>query len=97
VREFTLHKTISLALAIRNGSWKFLDHKGSGGNNYNRSGEWGMKQFALPEKAPDAPGQLYNLQDDPGETNNLYFKHPEVVKTLKEQLEKFKQSGRSAP
>jgi arylsulfatase A len=97
VREFTLHQTISLALAIRNGSWKFLDHKGSGGNNYNRSGEWGMKQFALPEKAPDAPGQLYNLQDDPGETNNLYFKHPEVVKTLKEQLEKFKQSGRSAP
>ena len=97
LREFTLHQTMSLSLAIRNGNWKFLDHKGSGGNNYNRSGEWGMKQFALPEKAPDAPGQLYNLKDDPGETTNLYFKHPEVVKALKEQLEKFKQSGRSAP
>ena len=36
LREFTLHQTISLDLAIRHGDWKFLDHKGSGGNNYAR-------------------------------------------------------------
>jgi arylsulfatase A-like enzyme len=33
VREYTLHQTISLALAIRRGSWKYLDHQGSGGNS----------------------------------------------------------------
>ena len=97
VREFTLHQTISLALAIRSGDWKYLDHRGSGGNNYNRGGEWGMKQFALPEQAPAAPGQLYNLKTDPGETTNLYFKHPKIVKTLKAKLEQFKKTGRSAP
>jgi hypothetical protein len=56
-----------------------------------------MKQYALPEKAPAAPGQLYNLKADPGETTNLYFKHPKIVKTLKAKLEEFKKSGRSAP
>ena len=97
VRNFTLHQTISLALAIRQGDWKYLDHKGSGGSNYSRDGEWGLKQYALPEKAPDAPGQLYNLKDDPGETNNLYFKEPAMRKALQAKLEELKKSGRSAP
>jgi len=94
VRRYTLHQTISLALAIRRGPWKYLDHRGSGGNNY---GHEALRPFALPEKAPEAPGQLYNLDTDPGETDNLYFKHPEIVEELKSQLEKYKESGRSAP
>lgn len=94
IRDFTLHQTMSLKLAIRNGDWKYLDHKGSGGNNYGRGK---LKRLNLPDKAPDAPGQLYNMKSDPGETKNLYFEHPEVVKKLKKQLELFKQSGRSAP
>ena len=94
VREFTLHQTISLALAIRSGPWKYLDHQGSGGNNYNRPN---MKPYILPNKAEKAPGQLYNLKSDPGETTNLYNKHPETVRKLKAKLEQFKKSGRSAP
>ena len=97
VRNFTLHQTISLSLAIRQGDWKYLDHKGSGGSNYNRDGEWGLKQYALPEQAPEASGQLYNLKDDPGETKNLYFKEPSRRKRLKTKLEELKKSGRSAP
>ncbi|MEQ8789212.1 MAG: arylsulfatase [Pirellulaceae bacterium] len=94
VREYLLEQTISLALSIRRGPWKYLDHQGSGGNRYDR-GE--LKQYALPDAAPDAPGQLYNLADDPGETQNRYFERPEIVKELKAKLEAFKQSGRSAP
>jgi hypothetical protein len=56
-----------------------------------------MLEYALPEKAPDAPGQLYDLANDPGETTNLYFEHPDIVKALKTQLEEFKKNGRSAP
>jgi arylsulfatase A-like enzyme len=97
LRQYTLHQTISLALAIRRGPWKYLDHSGSGGNNYSRDGRWGMKPYALPEQAPEAPGQLYRLDEDPGETTNLYFEHPEIVKELKTKLEEFKDSGRSAP
>ncbi len=94
VREYTLHQTMRLDLAIRNGPWVYLDHKGSGGNSYRRGL---MKKYALPELAPNAPGQLYNLDTDPGQRKNLYFKHPEIVKKLKTKLESFKKSGRSVP
>jgi len=94
IRPYTMHQTISLALAIRKGPWKYLDHKGSGGNSYARPH---LKPFALPDTAPEATGQLYNLQTDPGETINLAGKYPEIVKELKAQLEQYKQSGRSVP
>jgi arylsulfatase A-like enzyme len=94
IRRYTLHQTIKLALAIRRGPWKYLDHRGSGGNDYRHPQ---LKRYALPENAPEAPGQLYHLDDDPGETTNLYFKHPEIVKQLKTKLDAFKTSGRSAP
>ncbi len=94
VREYTIHQTISLALAIRHGPWKYLDHPGSGGNNY--SSQY-LRDFALPKTAPDAPGQLYHLADDPDESKNLYFERPEIVKQLQAKLRKFKESGRSTP
>lgn len=97
VRQYLLQQTISLALSIRDGDWKYLDHRGSGGNNYDRDGPWGMKPYALPDHDPEAPGQLYNLADDPGETRNLYSRHPEIVGNLKARLEHFRNSGRSAP
>lgn len=93
LRPFILHQTIRLALAIRRGPWKYLDHKGSGGNSYDRNP--GLKALMLPEKAPDAPGQLYNLEDDPGETTNLYNEYPELVKELKALLDQCVESGRS--
>ncbi len=97
VRPYILQQTMSLAMSVRVDEWKLLDHKGSGGNNYNRKGEWGMSQYIIPEKDPDAPGQLYNLSSDPGEKNNLYSKHPQKIAELKALLEASKKSGRSAP
>lgn len=80
-------------LSIRRGSWKYIDHRGSGGNNYANPE---LKRFALPEAAPEAPGQLYDLASDPGETTNLYFKHPAIAAELKTLLDKSKAEGRSA-
>ena len=56
VRPYMLQQTMSLALSVRRGDWKLLDHKGSGGNNYTRGGEWGMKQYAIPDNDPDSAG-----------------------------------------
>ena len=89
IRPYTLHQTNRLALAIRKGPWKYLDHQGSGGNNYEQER---LLPFVLPESEPDAPGQLYNLNTDPGETKNLYFDRPELVKELKALLEETKRS-----
>ncbi|MBM3858848.1 MAG: arylsulfatase [Verrucomicrobia bacterium] len=82
-RAYTVQQALSV-LSIRRGPWKYLDHRGSGGNNYDRAE---LKAFALPDTAPDAPGQLYNLATDPGERTNLYFKHPDIVKELKRLLD----------
>lgn len=76
-------------LSIRRGPWKYLDHPGSGGNRYNQ-GE--LKPFALPESATVA---LYNIDTDPGETNNLAAERPELVAEMKALLEQTKASGHS--
>jgi arylsulfatase A-like enzyme len=94
IREYTLHQTISLALAIRRGPWKYLDHQGSGGNNYQSPN---LQPYRVQDTAPAAPGQLYNLATDPGETTNLYFQHPTIVQELKSNLDGFCESGRSVP
>jgi arylsulfatase A-like enzyme len=82
-------------LSIRRGRWKYLDHTGSGGNSYEHDRD--LKPFLLPDTAPGAPGQLYNLETDPGETENLYFEYPEIVSELKLLLDQSKASGRSRP
>ncbi len=80
-------------LAIRKGNWKYLNHTGSGGNNYANSKM--LKHYQLPNNAPNAPAQLYNLETDPGETVNLYFEQPEIVDELDELLTQLKSQGHS--
>ena len=94
IRPFTLHQTISLKLAIRKGPWKYLDHLGSGGNRYDRPN---LKTFALPETTPEAKGQLYRLDVDPGETHNLIERFPSIARELKDQHGKWKTAGHSRP
>ena len=97
VRRYMLQQTMSHAMSIRDGHWKYLDHKGSGGNSYSHKGDWGMGTYAIKDTDPDAPGQLYNLTSDPGETTNLYSQYPERIKKMKAKLDLFRKSGRSAP
>jgi len=97
IRPYLLQQAFggSRTLSIRRGNWKYLDHTGSGGNRYDN--DPGLKSFILPDTAPGAPGQLYNLEADPGETRNLYFDQPQIVKELKTLLEQSKESDRSRP
>ena len=81
-----------MALAIRQGDWKYLDHSGSGGNRYERHRF--LKQWHRPDPSP---AQLYNLADDPGETNNLFKTRSDIANRLKAKLDEFVKSGRSAP
>jgi arylsulfatase A-like enzyme len=81
-------------LAIRRGPWKYLDHRDSGGNNYDKAE---LRPFALPDTAPEAPAQLYNLETDPGETTNLFFIKPKIATELKALLNQSITQGRSAP
>jgi arylsulfatase A-like enzyme len=93
IRPHLLTQSFRGEFQIRQGNWKYLDHKGSGGNDY----EGALAPYALPEKEPDAPGQLYNLATDPGETANLFYKEEAKRKELQALLKKLKEDGRSAP
>ena len=93
IRPYLLTQSYRGEFQIRQGDWKYLDHKGSGGNNYEDE----LERYILPEKEPDAPGQLYDLAKDPGETTNLYFMEEAKRKELQALLRKLKADGRSAP
>lgn len=95
IRPHMLTQSFRGEFQIRQGNWKYLDHIGSGGNNYEKNKD--LKKYMLPEKAEGALGQLYNLTNDPGETTNLFFKEAHKRKELQQLLEQLKSSGRSAP
>ena len=94
IRPHLLTQSFRGAFQIRQANWKYLDHMGSAGNNYDREF---LKKYALPELEADATGQLYDLTNDPGETTNLFFSEFEKREELQVLLQNLKSSGRSAP
>ncbi len=87
-RDAIVNHSINGSFAIRQGDWKLILCKGSGGWTYPKPGE-------APAKFPDV--QLFNLAEDIGEKNNLQEKHPERVKALTELLKSYVAKGRSTP
>lgn len=73
------------ALSIRKGKWKLIDGQGDCGY-----AEFFSKRPMPTPEPGDPPGQLYNLEVDLGETNNLYEEHPEIVQRMKQKLEEIK-------
>lgn len=72
---FVMH-SINGFFAIRDGDWKLLECRGSGG--------WSLPETKVPKDAP--PIQLYNLAEDIGEARNLYEQEPARVADLLRQL-----------
>jgi arylsulfatase A-like enzyme len=73
------------ALALRSGKWKLIE--GQGDRGY---GEMRQKK-PVPNPGPGAPPhQLYNLDEDLGEANNLYLQHPEIAERMLKQLAKIR-------
>lgn len=77
--------------AVRRGKWKMMPE--SYERSRNREGE--SRDPELREIL--IPGQLYDLNNDPGEQNNVWDQHPEIVKELSLSLEEYKEKGSSAP
>lgn len=61
-------------------------------------GSGGSLKPKLVEPGPgEALYELYNLEEDPGETVNLYFEHPEIVEQLTGEITRIVKDGRSTP
>jgi arylsulfatase A-like enzyme len=87
VREATVMHSITGQFAVRQGRWKLVACRGSGG--------WSLPDAKAPPDAP--PMQLYDMQADPRERQNLYGEHPEVVERLAALLGRYQREGRSTP
>ena len=86
-RKGVIHHSISGHFSYRQGKWKLLLARGSGG--------WTSPKEAEAKKANAPAAQLYKLAEDPGETTNLYESEPKVVARLLKQLESDVTRGRS--
>lgn len=85
IRDHLIHHSGNGIYAIRVGDWKLITGKGSGG----------FTRYQPPADAPK--GQLYDLKNDPTESNNLYRQEPETVTRLRKQLEGYRKAGRTFP
>lgn len=87
-RTAIVHHSANGHFVIRDGDWKLHLGLGSGG-------------FTPPvEVTPppgEAPGELFNLKDDPAEQRNLYAAQPAVVARLTALLARYQADGRSRP
>ncbi len=88
IRETLVHHSLNGMFSIRQGPWKLILGLGSGG-------------FSKPREVKRAPGrpdgQLYNMAEDPAETQNLWRTRPEIVERLTALLETCRTAGRSRP
>ena len=83
VRTTSISCSIRGVPSLRDGSWKYIAAPGSGG--------WGKGGNQ------SQPVQLYDLDNDLGEKNNLADKSPEQLEHMKDLLEKLIIRGRSTP
>jgi len=84
IREATVHHSIGGMFAIRQGRWKLILGRGSGG--------WSGR--GQPD---DPPVQLYDMSVDASEQRNLSDEYPQVAERLTRLLEKYKKQGHSKP
>ena len=89
--DWRIRKSLVIAsgngtMTIRSGPWKLIAGLGSGGFS---------KPSRIKAKPGGPQGQLYNLDDDLGETTNLYQSRPEIVNRLTEVLRHVRDEGRS--
>lgn len=86
VRPATIHHSADGMFALRQGDWKFIEARGSGG-------------FSDPKRynpTPDEPeGQLYNFKTDLMEQNNMYQDYPDRVDAMKSLLQQIQAQGYS--
>lgn len=89
VRESIVNHSIGGYFAISRGKWKLILCSHSGG--------WSdpKPNSKMSEKLP--PVQLYNIESDVSEKNNLADKYPLIVKELTALITGYVENGRSTP
>lgn len=84
IRDGIVHHSVDGMFSIRQGKWKLILGVGSGG-------------FSQPRRVDPAPGeprgQLYDMENDTAEANNVWADNPEIVERLTTLLDNYRQNG----
>jgi arylsulfatase A-like enzyme len=91
-------------LSVRKGKWMYIPRQGSGGFGGRNVGSHTFAGPAaasfvgsinsdihngkIKQGAP--PAQLYDLENDPNQTKNIYRKHPEIVEQMQALLNRYR-------
>ncbi|MGJ8655201.1 MAG: sulfatase family protein [Akkermansiaceae bacterium] len=91
-------------MSLRDGKWMYIPAKSDGGFTGSKPNQhaWGGPSVTALVGTPNSdiengkfkkgtpPAQLYNLEEDPNQTQNLYTQNPEVVKAMQAKLNSYK-------
>ncbi|MEZ6015998.1 MAG: arylsulfatase [Planctomycetota bacterium] len=80
-RSFHVHNTFADRWAIRSGDWVLID---AADGAHSKVPDWFREREGLPRET--TPGLLYDLSLDPGQRNNVFGSHPDVVASLRSLL-----------
>ncbi|MDO6801410.1 arylsulfatase [Wenyingzhuangia sp. 1_MG-2023] len=86
-RTGVIHHSISGHFGYRQGKWKLLLARGSGGWSSPQEDDTTLDNMPI--------AQLYDMENDAAETNNLYLERPEIAEKLLQLLENDIKNGRS--
>jgi arylsulfatase A-like enzyme len=88
IRSHVVNHSMQGKFALRDGRWKLVLCPGSGG--------WALSDAESARNGLPIV-QLYDMENDPGETMNLHAEHPDRVKNMLAQLKTIVEQGRSTP
>jgi arylsulfatase A len=92
VRETLIHHSASGKFAIRSADWVFID---APTGDDNEEPAWFKRERGYVPH--DFPGELFDMDADISERENLYGERPDVVEALASELRRIKPAGADAP
>lgn len=88
VRDAIISHSIRGMFSIRQGRWKYIEGRHSGGFHWKEE----------LQREPGGPeGQLYDMENDPEEKENVYESRCDMVEHLQQMLDQARDSGRTRP
>jgi arylsulfatase A-like enzyme len=87
-RPAVVHHSSQGMFAIRQGEWKLIEGRGSGGFTEPRK---------ITAKPGEPAGELYNLFEDPSEADNRYLRESARVAELTNLLNQYRRQNHSRP
>ncbi|MFO7775720.1 MAG: arylsulfatase [Candidatus Hydrogenedentota bacterium] len=77
-RQSMINANVNGMMAIRRGPWKYIE---------------GAYPDIAPDRAQDEEPQLYNIEEDPGENEDLIEEHPGIAEQLQRELESIREAS----